>query len=319
MRLPSSCFAIAALLVACRTSAPDGALPSAVTLDSIASSAEPIPSDFAFESLEGPFWVANGGYLLFSDVAERNGPAARIYKFDPATRAFSVVPYSDHPTSTNGLAVDGAGGLVACERWNGALARVAGSTRTVLADKSPSGLSLNAPNDLTVRGDGNIYFTDSTWGARPGPHAKTAVYRLSPQGQLSVAFETDMPNGVVLSRDGRTLYVGSDAHNRLWRLPIAEDGSVGEAAPFAETSTAAGKLRVPDGLCVDDAGRLYVTNNSADVSAILVFSIEGQLVGRIPLPFPPSNCTFGGSDRRTLYVTTLHALYEMRTKTAGLP
>lgn len=184
-------------------------------------------------------------------MVEGNAPRARIYRYDPGPRAFSVVEYPGAPISTNGLAVDGEGRLLACERWNGGLARVSGGMRGIVADRSPSGARLNAPNDLTVREDGNIYFTDTTWGARPGEHAKTAVYRVSPAGQLSVAFETDMPNGVVLSPDGRTLYVGSDAHDRLWRLPVADDGSVGSAEPFADKHPSpASRLRVPDGLCV---------------------------------------------------------------------
>ena len=70
---------------------------------------------------------------------------------------------------------------------------------------------------------------------------------------------------------------------------------------------------------MDDAGRLYVTNNSEDVRAIVVFDREGNFVGRIPFPVPPSNCTFGGSDRRTLFVTTNHAIYQVRVDTPGLP
>ena len=304
-------------LVACGRARPTG-VPAAPARAGLAGAAQAIPSDLPFVSLEGPFWVARGGYLIFSDVVEENGPAAKIYRFDPASRAFSVVDYPGAPISTNGLAVDAEGRLLACERWNGALARVTGGSRTVLADRSPAEATLNAPNDLTVRQDGNIYFTDTTWGARPGAHAKTAVYRLSPAGVLYVAFATDMPNGVALSPDGRTLYVGSDAHHRLWRLPVADDGTVGDAEPFA-AGVAAPALRVPDGLCVDDLGRVYVTNNSGDVSAILVFAPDGRFAGRIPIPAPPSNCTFGGADRRTLYVTTQHAIYEAHTETPGLP
>ncbi len=305
------------LLAACgATAAP--VPPAAAPPPGLATAARLIPSDRDFVSLEGPFWVARGGYLLFSDVVERNGPAARIYRFDPGPRAFSVVSYPGAPVSTNGLAVDGEGHLLACERWNGAVARVAGGERTVLAERSPSGPPLGAPNDLVVRSDGNVYFADTTWGARPGPHAKPAVYRLSPAGVLYVAFETDMPNGVALSPDGRTLYVGSDAHHRLWRLPVSEDGRVGEAEVFGGGS-AAPPVRVPDGLCVDDLGRVYVANNSPEVSALVVFTPDGAFAGRIPVPAPPSNCTFGGSDRRTLYITTLHALYEARAATPGLP
>jgi gluconolactonase len=290
----------------------------AVSGDGLATAARAIPSDIAFASLEGPFWVGQGGYLIFSDVVERNGAAARIYKFEPQSRAFSVVAYPGAPVSTNGLAVDDRGRLIACERWNGRLARIAGGVHSVLADQSPSGATLNAPNDLALRADGNVYYTDTTWGARPGAHAATAVYRLSPTGVPSVAFATDMPNGVALSPDGRTLYVGSDAHDRLWRLPVADDGSVGAAEPFAGRQGDGG-LHVPDGLCVDDLGRVFVANNSAEVSAIVVFGPDGSFVGRIPLPVPPSNCTFGGADRRTLYVTTLHAIYEARTTVPGLP
>jgi gluconolactonase len=274
-----------------------------------------IPSTLPFVSLEGPFWVKDGGYLLFSDVVEQNGSAAKVYRFAPETGQFSAVELPGAPVSTNGLAVDAGGGLIACERWNGVLSRTSGTVRSVLAERSPSGQSLNAPNDLTVRADGNIYFSDSTWGARPGPHAATAVYRIAPDGSLSTAFQVDMPNGVALSPDGRHLYVGSDTQDRLWHLPVAEDGSVGAAEPFAQTVP----LHVPDGLCVDDVGRVYVTNNSDDVSAIVILDNQGHFAGRIPFPARPSNCTFGGKDRRTLYVTTLHAIYEVRVGTPGLP
>jgi gluconolactonase len=196
------------------------------------------------------------------------------------------------------------------------LARVSGGKRIVLVERSPAGETLHAPNDLVLRLDDNIYFTDTTWGARPGTHAPTAVYRLSPAGVLSVAFATDMPNGVALSPDGRPLYVGSDARDRLWRLPLADDGSVGRAEPF---SAAAGRLRVPDGICVDERGRVFVANNSQEVSALFAFTPEGRFAGRVPVPVPPSNCTFGGPDRRTLCITTEHAIYEARSESPGLP
>ena len=292
----------------------------------LAGTPRAIPSSLPFESLEGPFWVAGGGYLIFSDVVEKNGAAAKIYRYDPRSGAFSILSYPVAPTSTNGLAVDSQGRLLACERWNGALVRVAGTQRTVLADHGPVGdapaqsTTLNAPNDLTLRADGNLYFTDTKWGARPGVHAPMAVYRVAPDGALSVAFQVDMPNGVVLSPDGATLYVGSDAQDRVWRLPVAADGSVGAPAPFVDPHHVPdGKLHVPDGLCVDDRGRVYVTNNSAEVSAIEIFESDGRFAGRIAFPAPPSNCTFGGADRRTLYVTTLHAIYEVPVATPGLP
>jgi gluconolactonase len=80
-----------------------------------------------------------------------------------------------------------------------------------------------------------------------------------------------------------------------------------------------GGFKVPDGICVDDTGNLYVANNSDEIKAIEVFAPAGDLLGRIPFPVAPSNCTFGGADRRTLYVTTLHALYEVRVPVPGFP
>jgi len=304
--------------------------PAPVAAGSVAVSrplrgAEPprrIPSEVAFESLEGPFWVARRGVLLFSDVVEHNGPAAKIYAYDPSNRAFSVEPYPLSPTSTNGLAVDPEGNLVACERWNGALVRITQGRRTVLADRFPpsGGAPLNAPNDVVVRGDGNIYFTDTVWGAGPGSHAAQAVYRIAPDGTLTVADAVSMPNGVALSPDGRTLYVGSDAQNRVWKLPVDAAGSAGPATVLVEPAGVPnGRFKVPDGICVDDAGDLYVANNDDSVKAIEVFAPQGDYLGDIALPDRPSNCSFGGADRRTLYVTTLHAIYEVRVPTPGMP
>jgi gluconolactonase len=287
-----------------------------------AEPAHKIPSTVAFESLEGPFWVASGGYLLFSDVAEQNGPAAHIYRYDPAHGTFAVEPFPVTPTSTNGLAVDANGALVACERWNGALSRTAAGQRTVLADHypMPSGDTLNAPNDVVIRADGNIYFTDTKWGARPGAHAPLAVYRVAPDGALSVAFAVAMPNGVALSPDGRTLYVGSDDQDKIWSVPVDAAGAAGASTVQIDASHVPGGLfKVPDGICVDDAGSLYIPNNSDAVKAVQVFAPDGHYTGAIPIPDRPSNCSFGGPDRRTLYVTTLHAIYEVRVPVPGLP
>src|SRR5438552_3883450 len=120
----------------------------------------PIPSTVAFESLEGPLWLAAQNALVFADVVEANGPSAHIYRYDPTARTISVLPYpTKTPTSTNGMAVDPSGRLVVCERYNGRLVRIEpNGTLTVLAERWPvsGGKPLNAPNDVTVRGDGNI-------------------------------------------------------------------------------------------------------------------------------------------------------------------
>jgi gluconolactonase len=292
-----------------------------------------IPSPIPFISLEGPLWVATGPYLLFSDVVEKNGPGAIIYRYDPVYRRFSIFPYPapESPgaggTSTNGLAVDAAGDLMVCERYNGRLVRVTPEgTRTVLADAWPPsapghpGSPLNAPNDVVLRGDGTVYFTDTDWGARPGaPHAPMAVYRVSPAGALDVVLQMEKPNGIALAPDGATLYIGSDVQGKLWQLPVDAAGAPGKPTVLVDGARVPGGFKVPDGICVDDSGNLYVANNSDEIRAIEVFDAAGHPLGRISFPVAPSNCSFGGADRKTLYVTTLHALYTVRVPMSGLP
>jgi gluconolactonase len=286
----------------------------------------PLPAGPApFISLEGPLWVpTGGGFLLFSDVVENNAEGAKIYEYDPRAREYAVHPYpSATPTSTNGMAMDPAGNLVVTERFNARLVRVdKNGALSVLADRWPptTGLPLSAPNDVTVRLDGNIYFTDSDWGANPAiQHAAMGVYRIAPDGTLSRILDLDKPNGVALSPDGSTLYVGSDTQAKIWKLPLDASGAPTATALLIDGATIPGGMKVPDGICVDDGGNLFVAANADETRAIVVFNPAGQLLGRIPVAANPSNCSFGGDDRRTLYITTLHAVYEVRMPKPGRP
>ncbi|HEX2660535.1 MAG TPA: SMP-30/gluconolactonase/LRE family protein, partial [Polyangia bacterium] len=210
-------WALPLALGACATSPAVNAPAAAAASDAFPGVGTPsaLPSGAAFESLEGPLWIAAQGALVFSDVVEANGANARIYRFDPAARSYAPLPYpTATPTSTNGLSVDPQGRLIACERYNARVVRVeTNGQATVLAERWPAagGKPLNAPNDVAVRADGNIYFTDSDWGARPGvDHAPMGVYRISPTGELSRVLDLEKPNGIALSPDGSKLYVGSD-------------------------------------------------------------------------------------------------------------
>lgn len=314
-----------------RASAPSGgaATPAAGQPGPLPGAGTPaaVPSSIAFVSLEGPLWVAAQHALLFSDVVEKNAAGAVIYRFDPASGPFAQLPYPGAPatpTSTNGLGLDPSGALLACERYNGRLVKIGqDGTRAVLVDRWPvgdGGAPLNAPNDLVVRGDGNIYFTDTDWGAREGvAHPPTGIYRVPPGGPVQQVLTMTKPNGIALSPDGRVMYVGSDTQAKLWKLPVDASGAVGAPVPFVDGAVVDGGFKVPDGICVDDTGNLYVANNADDVKAIVVFDPSGHQLGRIVLPVAPSNCTFGGDDRKTMYITTLHAIYQVAVPTPGLP
>jgi len=323
-----------------------------------------LQSDFVFQSLEGPYWVAGaadagadagaGGYVIFSDVVEKNNPGCAIYKYDPGANAFSVYPYPMEPISTNGLGMDSQGRLVATERFNHQITRVENGARNALVANGPSPdgglLPLNAPNDLVIGKLGDIYFSDTKYGSsHPTSLLPTAAYRIAPSGAVSLVYSPGSDpalnsiNGVALSPDGTTLYLGDDTANKLFSMPVNADGSVvtvgadGGAVVttlLTQDSVPGGNFRIPDGVNVDDNGDIYVALNDYNVDAIARFDKTGKYKGKYSVPVPldigldastqsggkgPSNLTFGDADRKTLYITTLHALYKVRVDTPGLP
>ncbi|HVR62560.1 MAG TPA: SMP-30/gluconolactonase/LRE family protein [Polyangia bacterium] len=335
---------------------------------------------YTFVSLEGPYWVAGAtgatGYLLFSDVVEKNAVGAKIYKYDPGTNAFSVYPFPGAtPTSTNGLGMDSMGRLVATERYNARVTRVEkDGTLTVLASMYPAaggagtdagadagaadggaddggaeagaaGTTFNAPNDLTIDTMDNIYFSDTRWGSiKPDAMlAKNAAYRIGADGSLAQLYVagTDPTmssvNGIALSLDHMWLYLGDDIQNKLLKLPLDTNGLVpmGATPTVMADSTKVPGFSIPDGITLDDDGNLYVAMNDHRVNAIAVLAPDGTYKGRYDVPvgidlFPdggpqdpggkgPSNISFGGADRKTLYITTLHGIWKVAVTTAGKP
>ena len=141
-----------------------------------------------------------------------------------------------------------------------------------------------------MRADGNIYFTDTDWGARPGSAARAdgRLPRLARRRAEPRARRCEKPNGIALSPDGGTLYIGSDTQAKVWRLPVDAGGA--RSAPrrrvLIDGARVPGGFKVPDGICVDDRGNLYVANNSDEIKAIEVFDAGGRAPGANPLPAP---------------------------------
>jgi gluconolactonase len=261
--------------------------------------------------VEGPVWVAGGGYLLFTDI-----PADTVYKWSDGGGLRAWRTPSLH---ANGLTLDARGMLLACEHASRTLTwSVKGGTRIVLAARD-RGARLNSPNDVVVRSDGSIYFTDPPYGLKGGKGRELeydGIYRFDPASwKLTVLARTHrFPNGLALSPDEGILYVAySDQREpRVRAFDLSADGRLANERVFADCTNK--KRRVPDGIKVDAAGRVYVT-----CDGVMVYAADGTRLGSIPVPEVPANVAWGGDDWRTLYITARTSLYRVRLMTRGVP
>jgi len=258
-----------------------------------------------FRFTEGPAADADGN-LYFTDV-----PVSRILKLDPAG---TITTFLADTHRINGLMVDPKGRLVACQGGAGKVVVIDPSGKepalTVLASAF-EGVRFNAPNDLVLDGRGGVYFTDPLFARTPLPQKVEAVYHVAPDGKVTrLPGRREKPNGIGLSPDGKTLYVLHSSRDGLIACPVEAPGKVGEGKPL-------GRVGRGDGMAVDEKGNLYLTQPGE--KCVLVLSPDGKTLGRIAFPESPSNCTFGGRDRRTLFVTARTSLYAAPMAVRGLP
>jgi gluconolactonase len=295
---------------------------------------------------EGPA-VAPDGSIYFTDMPF--GPdAGMILRFDPTTR--QTTAFTADSGKANGLTCDADGKLVACEgadyggrrvsRWD----RDTGKSQTV-ADKF-KGKRFNAPNDLCIDTKGRIYFSDPRYlGTEPRELEHRAVYRIDTDGSvIEITHDVEKPNGVALSPDEKTLYVG-DHNNGTDRIdPTAPPPKIGAMKVYAFPLDADGKVAGQrralvdfgaengcDGICVDVKGNIYLTCRSLKRPGLMVIDPQGHELAFVPTgpanqkaepgkdPVGlPSNCEFGiGGEDTMLYLTVDKSLYRIRLKVAG--
>lgn len=290
------------------------------------------------EITEGPVYAPEG-YLLFSDI-----PKNTIYKWTPGIgesvfRQPSGYNGTDAPPGavigSNGLTLDREGRLIICEHGNRRVTRLDmrdGSLK-VLADRY-EGKRLNSPNDVIVKSDGAIYFTDPPYGLTkqdddPKKELKfNGLYRLSGSKLDLLTSELSRPNGLAFSPDETILYVAnSDPARKIWmRCPVKSDGTLGAGTVFQDV-TSDNRDGLPDGMKVDKRGNLYCTSPGG----VRIFSPEGKHIGTINLPEVPHNCAWGkysgdpksaalarNEDADTLYITARPNVYRIRMKVAGV-
>lgn len=279
---------------------------------------------------EGPVWIANGGYLLLSDP-----PRNRMYRWAPGESAASIFLEPSGAAQTAGLREPGsnglkpgpAGSILIADSGDRAIALLDLRTKTkrILVDRF-EGKRLNSPNDIAVGPDGAIWFTDPPYGldgiddSPLKEQAANRVYRLAPDGSITaVESELRFPNGLAFSPDGRTLYVSnSDPKNAvILAWDVSPAGKLSRRRIFADMNALAAKglPGLPDGMCIDARGDLWASGPGG----IHVLAPDGRELGLISTGVAMSNCTFGGPDSRTIYMTSTHQLVALRTKVRGGP
>lgn len=278
---------------------------------------------------EGPVWISEGGYLLFTDV-----PGNTLYKW-AAGEGVSVFlkpsGYAGDDASflreggANGLALDKNGRLIMCDSGNRTIASLdlSARTKTVIVDNY-QGKRFNSPNDLVIHSNGDIFFTDPPYGLKglnDSPHKElefNGVYRFSHEGDLALLTnELAFPNGIALSPDEKTLYVSQSDPQRpiLMAYDLMDDGSIANGRVFFDASALAsqGKSGLPDGMAVDVHGNLFVTGPGG----VHVLSPDGTHLGTIATGQAVANCAFG-NDGSVLYLTSDMMLCRVQLKTKGM-
>lgn len=264
------------------------------------SQVEKVATGYSFT--EGPA-VAPNGEIFFTDQ-----PNNAIYIWNEKK---GIRPFEVDGERANGLYFDSNGQLVACADYRNKLIRIGvDGQKAVLAD-SFDGKHLNGPNDLWIHPNGNIYMTDSyyhrPWWPEGHKQEQDAhgVYCLYPDGKLiRLIDDYKMPNGIIGTPDGKTLYVADIEDGKTWKYSINEDGTISDKSFFAPEGS--------DGMTIDEKGNVYLTNK-----AVSVFAPNGQKIGELDVPEQPANVTFGGKDLKTLFITARTSVYKIRMKLKG--
>jgi gluconolactonase len=268
------------------------------TLDKVAS---------GFEFTEGPLWHPDG-FFYFVDI-----PTNLLYWMAPGQKPEQVRATQ----GGNGTTFDLEGRLLNCEGDGRRVTRTEhhGSISTLAGHCA--GKRFSRPNDLICHSNGSILFTDPDFRVplRDREIGYAAVYRIAPDGAVSPVVRCEYPNGLALSKDERTLFIANTRWTQyIHAVELDSSGNMLRRRVFADMS-ADGENGVPDGMKIDEAGRIFCTGTGG----IWVFEPDGSLIGIIETPEVCANIAFGGSDLRTLLLTASTSLYTLRVKVPGLP
>jgi gluconolactonase len=265
-----------------------------------------------FDFIEGPVFNFSHQYLLFSDISGN-----KIYKWQ-ANKGITV--FREPSGKSNGLAFDSDGSLVIAEHANRRISKLLPDGKVVELASKFDGKRLNSPNDLTVKSNGAIYFTDPSYGlmAESGPNRKKeisfqGVYRIDPYSRRVDLLVKDlqMPNGIAFSTDEQILYVNDPPRQILMAYDIGADGFIEKRRVFATINTTENDL---DGIKVDSKDNIYM----AGPGGIWIWDKRGRHLGTILMPEFAANMNWGDADLKTLYITATSSLYRIRLNIPGI-
>lgn len=263
---------------------------------------------------EGPLWHRRERYLLFSDM-----PGDHLRRWSEKD---GVTTFRKPCNKSNGLAWDLQGRLLTCEHASSHLTRTEADGKISVLASHYEGKELNSPNDLAVKSDGAIYFSDPSYGRkehfglpREPQLAFRGVYRLAPDGKTLtlLAHDFGQPNGVCFSLDERTLFVNDTDKQHIRAFDVQADGTVANSRVWAKTVGEGGGA--PDGMKVDSAGNVY----SCGPGGIHVFAADATCLGVIRVPEYTANFCWGDDDLRSLFITASKSVYRIRVATPGTP
>jgi gluconolactonase len=288
-------------------------------LDQIVSESEPIV-DLATNlggtaNVEGPLWWKEGGYLLF------RGTDLKRWKYAPG-QPLSV--FKENTNAANGITRDMQGRLVACEAATRQVVREEKDGSITVMANSFQGRPLNFPNDVVVKSDGAIYFTDPWAGPRAQvPPAETdlgfaGVFRISPdRGTLTLLVNDFLtPNGLAFSPDESVLYINDSARRHIRAFDMQPNGTLARQTDRVFVDLGGREPGAPDGMKVDSAGNVYCGGSGG----LYIVDPKGKKLGRIVHGFAnTANVAFGGDDWKTFYFCTRTSLGSFKVKIAGVP
>jgi gluconolactonase len=250
---------------------------------------------------EGPAW-SREGHLIFSDI-----PGNKLLQFKPGEK---TVIFRENSNGATGNTFDAQGRLYTCESHARRVTRTDKKGKIEVLAERWQGKRLNAPNDIVVRRDGHVFFTDPAFGNQQDTRELDfyGVFHISHRGELEVVAKSKgRPNGIALSPNGRILYVTDSDQRNVRAYDLDRNGAASNERVLISNIES-----IPDGIKVDETGNLYVA-----AARIEVYTPEGKHLGSFFTPETPSNCAFGDGDFQSLYITARTSVYRVRMNVKG--